>query len=249
MKKEYRIIVVHNSTRRVPDAEVTYTVRLADVEACKSIRLKFGSFFVGAPGKGRVPAELKGISIQNRITPNTKTRIAIMKLIAQRYRDSNPGSKVKVIGYEPRPLFKLSPAASATDRRVQTYNFIETVKKFPTNFSPEEVEPILKRINPELVGKIRSLFIVLSDDQFKKRLQKVQAPPVTVGANADAEENPSDEEDAMEGEETSSDSSNMVTGISQPTPPVVAASASSGPKASRSNKRGASSALGSNAKK
>ena len=68
MKKEYRIVVVNNSTHCVPDAEVTYTVRLASVDDSKSIRLKFGSFFVGAPGKGRVPADLKGISIRNRMT-------------------------------------------------------------------------------------------------------------------------------------------------------------------------------------
>ena len=119
MGKEYSIIVVHNCTRRVPDAEVTYIVRLASVQDCKAIRLKFGSFFLGGAGNDRRPEGLKGISIKNRVTPNTQTRISIMKLLAARYRDSNPGSKVKMIGYEPRPTLKITPAASASDRRIQ----------------------------------------------------------------------------------------------------------------------------------
>ena len=119
MGRSYNIIVVHNSTRRVPDAEVTYTVRLSSVEDSKAIRVKFGSFFLGGAGNDRRPAALKGISIKNRVTPNTKTRISILKLLANRYRDSNPGSRVKVIGYDPRPLLKIIPAASASDRRQQ----------------------------------------------------------------------------------------------------------------------------------
>ena len=119
MGREYPIVVVHNSTRRVPDAEVTYTVRMARVEDSKAIRIKFGSFFLGGAGNDRRPAALKGISIKNRVTPNTKTRISIMKLLASRYRTSNPGSRVKMIGYEPRPLLKITPAASASDKRQQ----------------------------------------------------------------------------------------------------------------------------------
>ena len=119
MGKEYSIIVVHNSTRRVPDAEVTYIVRLASVQDSKSIRVKFGSFFLGGAGNDRRPEGLKGISIKNRVTPNTQTRISIMKLLASRYRDSNPGSRVKMIGYEPRPVLKITPAASSSDRRMQ----------------------------------------------------------------------------------------------------------------------------------
>ena len=81
------------------------------------IRKKFGSFFL--EGKDARPKELRPINIKNRVTPNTQTRISIMKLLAARYRDSNPGSKVKMIGYEPRPMLKITPAASASDRRIQ----------------------------------------------------------------------------------------------------------------------------------
>ena len=53
------------------------------------------------------------------------------------------------------------------------YNYIEAVKVLPTNFSPAEVETVLKRINnPKLVGRMRSTFIVLSDDDYRKKLSK-----------------------------------------------------------------------------
>ena len=71
MGREYQIIVVHNSTRRVPEAEVTYTVKLSSVEDSKSIRLKFGSYFLGGRGDQR-PPHLKHLSIKNRVTSETK---------------------------------------------------------------------------------------------------------------------------------------------------------------------------------
>ena len=184
MGRALPVIVVHNSTRRVPGAEVTYTVKMANVKDSKSIRTKFGSFFVGAAGTDRRPPPLKGISIKNRVTPETHVRISILKLIAKGYRESNPGSRVKVIGYEPRPLFKVTPSTSATDRRTLSYNFVEAVKKLPSHFTQTELEPIMKRMNPELVGRIRSLFIILSDDQFKRRSD---GAPRATASSAEAE--------------------------------------------------------------
>ena len=113
----------------------------------------------------------KYISISNKVTPETLTRISIMKLLAKRYRDSNPGSRVKVVGYDARPLLKIIPAPSASDRRQKVYNFVQAVSKLPTNIPASELEAILRRINPELCGRIRSTFIILSDDAFKKILR------------------------------------------------------------------------------
>lgn len=162
MGKDLLIIIVQNATKRVPNADVTYSVRMVNLANSKAIRKKFGSFFIGAAGVERRPQGLRHISIQHRVTPATRTRIAVLKLLAARYRDSNPGSKVQVISYKPRPMIKVTPVSNATDRRARTYNYVEAVKKFPTNFMPEEITPILRRINPELPGQIRSLFIVLS---------------------------------------------------------------------------------------
>ena len=78
-----------------------------------------------------------------------------------------PGAKVQVIGYQPRPLLKITPPSSAADRRTQTYNYIEAVQSLPVNLPDSEVSPIIRRINPKLKGQIRALFVVLSDDLYR----------------------------------------------------------------------------------
>lgn len=87
------------------------------------------------------------------------------------------------IGYDPRPVLRIVPAASApdSDRRAKSYNYVEAVTKFPTNFSAQEIDPIIKRINPEFLGKIRSTFIIISDDRYKQ-LTKISKPPRTTSA-------------------------------------------------------------------
>ena len=167
MGQEMRIIVVYNATQRYKDAPVAYCVRMASVNDSKAIRTKFGSFFLG--GIDKRPKEFKRYSVRNKVTPATKVRFAILQLFGQRYKDANPGSRVQVIKHEPRPLLKLTPPASADDKRVQTYNFIEAVKKLPANFTKPEREAIMKRVNQRLLGKIRSLFVVLSDDDLPRR--------------------------------------------------------------------------------
>ena len=125
---------------------------LTHVCVFRMIRKKFGSFFLG--GKDARPKELRPINIKNRVTAETKTRVVILKLLAQRYRASNPEGRVKVISFDPRPTIKITPPSSASDRRVKTYTFVEAVRKLPCNFSSAEVTPILRRINPELVGQV-----------------------------------------------------------------------------------------------
>ena len=171
MGKTFEIVFIQNATSRVrADAEITYSVRLANLSDCQAIRRTFGLFYLGSADKR--PEGLKGINIKNRVTPNTKTRISVLKLLAKRYKNSNPGAKVQVVSWDPRPLLKITPAAGSENRRVQIYDYVEACKKFPTNFPAGEVEPILKRINPKLSGQIRSIFICLSDDQFRKVISK-----------------------------------------------------------------------------
>ena len=108
------------------------------------------------------------------------------------------------------------------------YTFVEAVKKLPCNFSSSEQTPILRRINPELKGQIRSLFVVLSDDLFSQILRKfdqkktTSAPSVQPGTSGSTSESP---------------------------PPVNPNPASKGSKSRNYGKRGASSDLSSQAKK
>ena len=186
MGKVLPMVFIRNSTARHQDAVVTYTVKMRDVADSKAIRDKFGAYFIGMKdGKDGRPENLKRYSVRNFVTPETKVRIAVLQVLARRYRNSNPGSKVQVVGYDPRPRMKITPAANASDRRVLVYNFIQAVKALPTNFSQEELEFIYKKVNPKWSGTLRSTFICLSDDDYKKSRKR----PVSNDAGAENGEN------------------------------------------------------------
>ena len=98
----------------------------------------------------------------------------VLKLLAKRYRESNPEGKAQVISYATRPVIKITPPPSASDRRTKVYHYVEAVKALPCNFTMAEITPFMRRINPELMGQIRSLFVVLSDDQFRQVLNQLK---------------------------------------------------------------------------
>ena len=230
MGRKCPIVFVKNSTSRAKDAVVVYSVKMPDIKSSEDIRKKFGSFFLSGRGEKR-PDSLLHINIKNRVTEETKTRISILKLMAKRYRDSNPGSRVQVISYDPRPLIKITPASDASDRRIKVYNFIEAVKNLPSNFSPAELEPILRRILIRLVGSVRSIFVVLSDDQFRQRIAKF--PSTKKAATPSQPSNPSEADP------------NVVSVASDQTSTSVQPTV----HRSRSGKRGNSSGQGGTAKK
>ena len=150
LERQFDIVVVQNATSRVPGAEIRYNVKMANVCDSKAIRDKFGSFFSG--GKDGRPPALKHINIKNRVTPETRTRIDLLKLMAKRYRASNPDGRVQVISHQSRPMIKITPPPSASDRRVKNFNFAEAVRRLPGDLPEDDVVPILRRINPELMG-------------------------------------------------------------------------------------------------
>ena len=170
LQKELPISYVQNNTGRHKDAKAKYFVQMRSLGDSKLIRDTFGSFFIG--GEHR-PDSLKHVSIRNRVTPATLVRVAILRVYAERYLAANPGAKVQVKGYEPRPMLKLTPPQSASsDSRVQVYNFVQAVRSLPSNFNASEQEKILREVSPKLYGKLRPLFVVISDDMVKRSRSK-----------------------------------------------------------------------------
>ena len=174
--------MVVNKTSRIKNAETRYHVQMASLEDSKEIRLKFGSFFIGGGGEKR-PDLLKKISINNLVTPATSVRVAIMKVLGQRYLDSNPGARVQVIKYESRPMLKLSPPASASDRRVKSFNYIDAIQRLKSNFTRSELDVIAKSVGEGLLGNLRAIFSVISDDDIKKRQFKSSDPKSSESAS------------------------------------------------------------------
>jgi hypothetical protein len=164
--REVRVIVVHNVSGRAPGSEVTLSVRLSSVEDARLIRAQFGAFF--AKGKDARPRELQNIGIRNVLTKETRIRISIMKILGARYKTSNPGSSYQMIGFEARPILKITPPEGASDKRIKSYTFIEAVQKLRVSFTDTEMTSLAKQIGSQFSGKLRSLFVVLDDDKIKE---------------------------------------------------------------------------------
>ena len=72
----------------------------------------------------------------------------------------------------------------------QNYFYIEAVQKLPTNFTPDELDHIFKNVSYSFTGQLRSTFICLSDDAYKKyrsRFVKVNKSPDEGEPEGDAE--------------------------------------------------------------
>ena len=157
--RESRIVVVSGLRR---DEKPIYLVKLESTDDSKRIRDRFGSSFKA--GGETLPPGLSGLSIRIRLTHATRVRIQIMQVLAANWKASNPGSKTQVINFEPRPLMRLTPAQGSEDPRVLTFNFIEAVTRLPIKFSKKDLSSIMKAVSGKFKGQLRSLFVVLSDD-------------------------------------------------------------------------------------
>ena len=145
-----------------------------------------------------------------------------------------------MISYEPRPLIKITPAASASDRRVQSYNYVEAVKTLPTNFPAGEINPIIRRVNPKLLGQIRSIFIAITDDQYRQlRLKQSNPAAPAVPTAPAAASTPAARSDSNQG--SAAESENEVEPEPEPFVPA--------PSGRNSKKRGASSEASNRSKK
>ena len=64
---------------------------------------------------------------------------------------------------------KIFPAKDASDKRIQTYNFIQAVTQLPSAFAESEIDDLLNRISPNLHGRLKSILVGVTDDMLKKR--------------------------------------------------------------------------------
>ena len=173
---------VRNATGRRKDAPTRLQVKLTSAEAAREIRSKFGFFFSG--GVDVRPPYFKDVSIRNWITPETKVRLAILQILAKRYRSSYEGSKAQAVGFRSRPVLRITPPSTASDRRSRTYSFIEAIKKFPTNFSKAELEIIMAKVNSSMRGRLRAVFVVLSDDNSPPQQRTADASQTRPSASS-----------------------------------------------------------------
>ena len=185
MIRDIPIEFVSNSTGPQPDAIVRYNVKMFSVAVSKEVRDKFGSFYHS--GTDKRPPFFKPYSIRNLLTQGSRIRLAILQVIGRRYKDSNKGSLVKTIGYDSRPILRITPPPDAKSKRVRTYNFVEAVQKYPTNFNKNDLDFIFSKVGYKQKGQLRALFICISDDMLSSK-KKPNQPQSDDHQDAQAED-------------------------------------------------------------
>ena len=114
---------------------------------------------------------MKGVSVRNKVTHDTRIRIEILKQLGARWQSANQGSVIHVRGYDPRPTLTLVPAPGPNSR-IQTLTFMEAVTTLPPNLSDEALGRIFATVANRHKNSLRTHFIILSDDD-RERCQEL----------------------------------------------------------------------------
>ena len=169
VKLDFSVLYVGNPVRKRTTGGTVYNVRLNSVTASKTLRDLFSGFF-RHENPVNLPPDLRGISLRNKVTIATRIRIEILRVLASNHMATNPGSFAKVHGFEPRPRLVIQPARGSSDPP-RTFHFIEAVTMLPTAFSDDGLAQIFKVIGTHHEGELRSLFVVLDDDDRDRCLE------------------------------------------------------------------------------
>ena len=169
IRLDFEVIHVFNPFSRTDQGPTLYNVKMDSAYSSKKIRDLFSGFFRHHRAV-QLPASLKGVEVRNKITLETKIRIAILRQLGVRYQATNPGSSFKVRGFDPRPTLVTTPPRSSTERP-RTYNFIQAVTSLPSTLSDENLAPIFQSIGDRFRGKLQALFVILNDDDHDRCLE------------------------------------------------------------------------------
>ena len=171
---DYSVLYVSNPKRYRKTGQNVYNVQLNSVQASRRIRDMYSGFFKkGSPV--RLPESLKGVSIRNKVTLNTRIRIAILRQLGVNFEESNPGGTFKLRGYDPRPTLVTIPPSSASGSYPRTFTFIQAVNTLSTQLSDDNLIQIHMVVGPSNPGMLESLFVVLKDDDRERIEGLIQA--------------------------------------------------------------------------
>ena len=165
---DFRVLHAVNPIRGRTTGQTVVNVLMDSPESSKRIRDLYSAFFSRKRhNQVQLPNVLKGVSIRNKVTLNTRIRIAILQELGANYLSTNPGSSIHVKGYDPRPVLITFPPSSSNSRP-RSFNFIDAVKTLPANLSDASLSKIFQKIGEHHPGSLRQLFVILSDDDRER---------------------------------------------------------------------------------
>ena len=119
-----------------------------------------------------------------QVTRATRVRTTLMRLLAKRYREANPGYHTqwtKLTYYEPRPTLRVI----LPEGNKKEYSFVEAVTSLPSNFTQQELveAKIFDILGKHFLGCTRSLFIILPDELevLEKIAEKIKVSKIQAG--------------------------------------------------------------------
>ena len=178
----FEVLVVTNPIKNINARLRLLNVRLSSVEASKAIRDAFSGFFRSGANSPTRPPGLKGIDIRNKVTFETRVRVAVLKQLGRNYHDSNPGSSFTVRGYESRPQIVIVPPSSSSDTRVRTMFYMDAIQMLPVALTDNNLIPIFRVIGGGFQGRLTSLFVVLFDEDRERISELIKNQPRFVTA-------------------------------------------------------------------
>ena len=170
---EFTVLYVGNPLKHQKTGPTLYNVRMDSVYSSSRIREVYSGFF-RHHRPAEKPPSLKFVEVRNKVTLETKIRISILRQLGAIWKDANKGSDFKVKGFDPRPVLITLPARGSSERP-RTYNFIQAATTLNANFNDEHLVRIYQNVKNHHQGNLRSLFLVIDDDDRERCLQLVQA--------------------------------------------------------------------------
>ena len=99
----FEVVYVSNPFRFQPNRPNSYNVRMDSIRSAKHIRELFSGFFRRNRPLTK-PPPLKGVSIRNKVTPDTKIRIAILHQFGSIYKEATVHRRMVAGRRSPRSL-------------------------------------------------------------------------------------------------------------------------------------------------
>ena len=168
----FTVLLVLNPFRHIPTRPPLYNVRMDSAASSGRIREIYSGFF-RKERPMKLPPSLKGVSVRNKITLNTKIRLAIMRELGSVYKESNKGSMFKANGYDSRPVLVTFPPRGTG--RPRKYTFMQAVTTLKATFSDANLIRIFQTINDHHPGELQALFVVVKDDDRDRIMDLVRS--------------------------------------------------------------------------
>ena len=173
----FEVLAVTNPIKNANARLRLLNVRLSSVEASKAIRDAFSGFFRGGANSPTRPPGLKGIDIRNKVTFESRIRVAILKQLGLNYHASNPGSSWTVRSFESRPQIIIVPASNSADTRVRTWHYMDAINMLPVTLSDDNLVQIHRVIGGGFQGRLATLFVILSDEDRDRISELIKTQP------------------------------------------------------------------------